>query len=103
MHTLPPKVPLLSKQNDIMSPLPLPQQSHRTDRHYPNHHHHQQQHKQKYILTALEDELNVSLIQSIDTRDVKFATILGEFASFCLNPIVLETTTLPILLPHSQQ
>jgi hypothetical protein len=87
-----------------MSPMPLPKQHHRKDRHHSNHHpNQQQQHKQKYILTALEDELNVSVLQPIETRDVKFATILGEFASFCLNPKVLETTTLPILLQHSQQ
>jgi hypothetical protein len=39
------------------------------------------------------------VVQPIDTRDVKFATNLGKFASFCLHP----TTTLPILLQHSQQ
>jgi hypothetical protein len=86
-----------------MSPLPISKQHHRKDRHHPNHHHPNQQHKQKYILKALEDELNVSVLQPIETRDVKFATILREFASFCLNPKVLETTTSPILLQHSQQ
>ncbi|KAG7348658.1 hypothetical protein IV203_017363 [Nitzschia inconspicua] len=59
----------------------------------------QQPQQQHYVLDALED-LGVHVLQPVETRDVKLAECFGRFASFCLDPEIFSSITLPLLQQH---
>ncbi|KAG7369372.1 hypothetical protein IV203_032115 [Nitzschia inconspicua] len=61
----------------------------------------QPQPQQHYVLDALED-LGVHVLQPVEKRDVKLAECFGRFASFCLDPEIFSSITLPLLQQHME-